>query len=158
VCDRAAAGLLSPEDSPRSTRIVSKGEHSMSTFEWDLIHSIFTRRTSGVGYYAQTQRIDSQDMQIGALGGDMLSLQTALQQQQAQIGMLAAAVMTLVEALGERGAIDPAAIRERIEAKLQPPASTAPMAGCVRCGRQVPVSSTTVTPDGTVCDACLAAP
>jgi hypothetical protein len=84
-----------------------------------------------------------------------------------EVAVLRAALVAVVGALEDQGVIDAEWLEERIsdavEAALRPrrperrvDAVTPPVAAvrCVRCGREVPASSTVMLPAGPTCDRC----
>lgn len=110
------------------------------------------------------QRDDINELQ-GTAGAAAYSAEMA-QQHLAQLRPLvfelSATVAVLVKMLAEAGQLDPKVLQYRIEAELEarrnwrpappPPPSPIPNIKCVRCGREVPPSTTIMTADGAVCD------
>lgn len=86
----------------------------------------------------------------------------ALDRAQAQqIERMAATIDVLTELLLETGAIDRAALTERVTARVNElekveaeAKARGPQTSCARCGAEVPAKNTQITETGTVCDRC----
>jgi hypothetical protein len=91
--------------------------------------------------------------------------------QSEQIKLLTTTVEVLIDALEERGLIDETTLRARLADRMKPrpppipaddraagPYRQAPAeetTACTNCGTRVPLSATTMTEDGAVCDDCM---
>jgi hypothetical protein len=95
---------------------------------------------------------------------DIAELRRVVVAQREQIAELGAVVSVLVKMFGETGAIDGAVLRRRVDAELAALAEAArpkpepvgKQVRCTRCDRMVSATATNLTPDGTVCDRCMA--
>jgi hypothetical protein len=97
-----------------------------------------------------------------------------LDQMAREIVMLRTAVTVLVKTLRDTNVIDPRLLDARLEAAMEEAASAAPQphvpgapqaataatqaavppVTCIRCRKQVPATTTTMTADGPACDRC----
>lgn len=125
--------------------------------EWDEQQIRDARGYAGGAAFESQMALES----IAELRGVVL-------QQRAQLEQMGVLVGVLVKVLAERGGIDEKVLHYRVEAEIDALAEAkraadaaakqprGPQVKCVRCDRMVATTATQLTPDGTVCDSCLA--
>lgn len=88
--------------------------------------------------------------------GDLFAMHQQLFKQQKAILDLTVTVNVLTKMLVESGAVDGDVMRARIDAGIEEMGETSKQVQCISCKQQVPVSRTTITAAGLVCDECTA--